>query len=114
MSIKTKQSETKKIPKLRFTGFSGEWKEKKLGDVLKAIPTKLYQIKNTEILENGKYKVVDQGKNKIAGYSNNIDKLFKNDEAIVFGDHTTILKYIDFDFIVGADGTKILKNKKGN
>ena len=32
---------------------------------------------------------------------------------IIFGDHTTILKFIDFNFIVGADGTKILKNKIG-
>lgn len=31
----------------------------------------------------------------------------------MFGDHTTILKYIDFEFIVGADGTKLLKNKTG-
>ena len=28
--------------------------------------------------------------------------------AIVFGDHTTVVKYIDFEFIVGADGTKLL------
>jgi type I restriction enzyme, S subunit len=104
--------------KIRFKNKDGKnfgnWEEKKLGEVFEIIPTKLYQIKNTEILKDGKYKVVDQGKNKIAGYSNNADKLFKNDEVIVFGDHTTVLKYIDFDFIVGADGTKILKNKEGN
>lgn len=109
-----RQAKSQKIPKLRFPGFSGNWEEKKLGEVLKTVPTKSYQIKNTEILKNGKYKVVNQGKNKIAGYSNDPNKLFKNDEVIIFGDHTTILKYIDFDFIVGADGTKILKNKKGN
>ena len=27
---------------------------------------------------------------------------------IVFGDHTRVLKYIDFDFVIGADGVKIL------
>lgn len=31
--------------------------------------------------------------------------------VIIFGDHTTIIKYIDFEFIVGADGVKILTNK---
>ena len=28
--------------------------------------------------------------------------------VIIFGDHTKNVKYIDFDFIVGADGVKIL------
>ncbi len=28
---------------------------------------------------------------------------------IVFGDHTRCVKYIDFAFIPGADGTKLLK-----
>ncbi len=32
MLTKTTQSETKKLPKLRFQGFSGEWEKKKLGD----------------------------------------------------------------------------------
>ena len=30
---------------------------------------------------------------------------------IVFGDHTCIVKYIDFDFLVGADGTQVLQAK---
>ena len=29
--------------------------------------------------------------------------------VIVFGDHTRVLKYIDFDFVVGADGVKIIQ-----
>ncbi len=28
---------------------------------------------------------------------------------MIFGDHTTILKYVDFDFVLGADGVKILQ-----
>ncbi|ECK1948394.1 hypothetical protein FQV93_06800, partial [Campylobacter lari] len=48
-------------------------------------------------------------------YSNNYEKIFKinncNNSCIIFGDHTRVLKFIDFDFIVGADGVKILLNK---
>ena len=33
---------------------------------------------------------------------------------IVFGDHTRVLKYIDFPFILGNDGIKIFKNKNSN
>jgi len=103
-----------KTPKLRFPEFDGDWEEKRFKDIFSSIPTKKYQIKNIDFLKTGKFKVVDQGKKEIAGYSNNEDKLLKNTGVIIFGDHTTILKYIDFDFIVGADGTKILKNKNKN
>jgi type I restriction enzyme S subunit len=70
---------------------------------------KPYQIEKKDYLESGKYPVVDQGKKFIVGYSNQEEKLFKLKEPIIiFGDHTRIIKYIDFDFIIGADGTKIL------
>lgn len=35
MSVKTQQSKTQKVPKLRFPGFSGAWEEKRLGDISK-------------------------------------------------------------------------------
>ena len=31
--------------------------------------------------------------------------------VIVFGDHTRIIKWVDFPFVVGADGTQLLKTK---
>jgi type I restriction enzyme, S subunit len=40
--------------------------------------------------------------------------LFVDVPVIIFGDHTTFLKYIDFNFVVGADGTKILQAKSGD
>ena len=100
------------VPKLRFKEFSGEWEEKKFEKVFDRIPSKKYQIKSSEYLVKGKHPVIDQGKSKIIAYSNNTNKLFKNDGIIVFGDHTRILKYIDFNFIVGADGTQLIKTKE--
>lgn len=32
--------------------------------------------------------------------------------VVVFGDHTQVIKLVDFDFVVGADGVKILKPKQ--
>jgi type I restriction enzyme S subunit len=32
--------------------------------------------------------------------------------VVIFGDHTRILKYINFPFVLGADGTKVLKPLK--
>lgn len=69
---------------------------------------KKHQIKSSEILITGKFPVIDQGQAFIAGYSNDESKLFTpNQGAIVFGDHTRIFKYVDFPFVIGADGTKV-------
>lgn len=103
---------------IRFRADDGsefcEWEGKKLDDVLKTVSTKLYQIKNSDILSEGLFKVVDQGQKTIAGYSNDTEKVYSSGDIIVYGDHTTIVKYIDFDFIVGADGTKLLNTTKDN
>src|SRR3990167_9087354 len=86
------------------------WPIKKLGEVLEkngVIPAK---IKRDEYQENGKYPVVDQGENFIAGYIDDEQKLYRGDlPVVVFGDHTRILKYVDFPFAFGADGIKILR-----
>ena len=83
---------------------------KKLGEVLEkngVIPAK---IKRDDYRQNGKYPVVDQGENLIAGYIDDEQKLYRGDlPVVVFGDHTRILKYVDFPFAFGADGTKILR-----
>jgi type I restriction enzyme S subunit len=68
------------------------------------------KIKSKETLEEGLLPIIDQGKSFIAGYTNNIkSKADVNVPLIVFGDHTRILKYVDFDFAMGADGTKVLE-----
>jgi type I restriction enzyme, S subunit len=53
---------------------------------------------------------VDQGQDFIGGFSNDDDNLVEgNGPWIVFGDHTRVLKYVDFRFCMGADGVKVLK-----
>jgi type I restriction enzyme S subunit len=70
---------------------------------------KANQINASEIRKVGKYPVIDQGQDFIAGYSDEKDKLVNVGlPYVIFGDHTRCFKYIDFPFIVGADGTKIL------
>ena len=80
-------------------------------DIVKNISSKSFQILQSEIKDNGVYPVVSQSANYIEGYSDNTDKLFKCEESIIFGDHTRNVKYLNFPFIVGADGVKILQTK---
>ena len=85
------------------------WEWVRLENIIYNISTKPFQIKESEVEQNGKYPVVSQSKSLIDGYSNIDNKLFKHKKPVlIFGDHTRNLKYIDFDFIIGADGTKIL------
>lgn len=72
-----------------------------------------FKLPKKDYRESGEYPIVSQEENLISGYHDDISYIFKVAKPIVvFGDHTLALKYIDFDFIVGADGVKILQPKK--
>lgn len=69
------------------------------------------KIKKEDYLESGQYPITDQGQEQIAGYSDEEEGLFTDVPAIVFGDHTRIIKYIHEPFFLGADGVKVLRCK---
>ena len=75
----------------------------------KKIPKEQYQ-------KTGNYPIIDQGQQEIAGWCDDEEGSFKNVPAILFGDHTRIIKYVEEPFFIGADGVKILcpVNKKDN
>ena len=81
----------------------------KVEDITIPIGNKNNQIQSKEVLKDGKIPVVSQGQNLIDGYSNETEKAIKDIPVIMFGDHTRNVKYIDFPFIIGADGTKFFK-----
>ncbi len=84
------------------------WEVVKIGDLLEKIPRRK-KIKKQEYQEKGKYPVVDQGREFVGGYTNEVAAVNDNPlPVIVFGDHTRIVKYIDFPFACGADGTQLL------
>jgi len=101
-----------KVPEVRFKGFEGEWRSYEFSEVYERINAKSYQVQSSEYLQTGDFPVVDQGKDLIIAYSNNKDKVFRAAESpvIVFGDHTREVKFVDFDFVIGADGTQLLRS----
>ncbi len=72
------------------------------------------KIKKENFHEQGRFPIIDQGQNKIAGYTDDEEGVFSDIPAIIFGDHTRIIKYVDTPFFLGADGTKLLKSKLPN
>jgi type I restriction enzyme S subunit len=60
----------------------------------------------------GAFPVIDQGKALIGGYVDDTARVCGGGRpAIVFGDHTRCIKFIDFPFCMGADGVKVLRPK---
>lgn len=89
-----------------------KWQKVNFNSFFEVLPSKKYQVQKQDYLSNGDIPVVDQGQSLIAGYTNDKNKIFNHDKVIIFGDHTRIVKYIDFEFAVGADGTQILGVKQ--
>ncbi len=86
------------------------WLTAHLESITKSVASKQYQIAASDFKTTGKYPVVSQSKEYIIGYSDDASKLYRHENPVViFGDHTTEVKYVDFDFIVGADGVKIFE-----
>ena len=84
------------------------WEKVPVGSVLdKVVRTK--QVLTADMLDNGAIPVVDQSRDFVAGYTNDRETVVDlGKPVIVFGDHTRVLKYIQFPFAKGADGTQLL------
>jgi type I restriction enzyme S subunit len=89
------------------------WEVRRFDDCIDKV-TYSAKLKKKDFLSKGQFPIISQENEFINGYSCDKGKLFKVAEPIIiFGDHTRTLKYVDFDFILGADGVKIIKPKKG-
>ena len=102
-------------PKVEITCDNGQygnlpngWLIVDFNSIFETISSKPYQIKQSQIKSHGIRPVVSQSMNHIEGYTNEANYLHLQSPVLVFGDHTRIVKYIDFDFVVGADGVKII------
>lgn len=96
---------------LRFPEFTGEWMVKNMEDLCDPITPPL-KLQSKDYLPVGKYPVVDQSQKLICGWTNDNEGVISETPVIIFGDHTCALKYIDFPFVQGADGVKILSPKE--
>lgn len=71
-------------------------------DSHRKVPQKQYK-------QEGALPVVDQGATRIGGYTDDLSMQSGAPlPAIVFGDHTRAVKYIDVPFAQGADGVRVL------
>ena len=83
-------------------------------DVFEDVTKQGRKIPTSDYHETGVHPIIDQGQSAIAGYTDETDGLFTDVPAIIFGDHTRVLKYVDTPCFLGADGVKLLKTKIAN
>jgi type I restriction enzyme S subunit len=94
-----------------FTQRGQGWGEKPFEDCIDDV-TYTTKVQRKEFLEEGVFPIVSQEAEFTNGYWNNPADVFKvTRPVVIFGDHTKVLKFIDFDFVLGADGVKILSPK---
>ena len=68
------------------------------------------KITTNEYQSEGTHPIIDQGQKMIAAYTDLEEGVFVDVPAIIFGDHTRIIKYIERPFFLGADGVKVLRS----
>jgi type I restriction enzyme S subunit len=90
---------------------SRDWQERVIGDCLMPFEIEIgKKVLARDYKANGKFPIVDQGQSLVAGYTDNtLAVIAEGLPVVVFGDHTRVFKFVDFPFVIGADGTKLLK-----
>lgn len=103
-------SELNYLEKL-LNGVGVEWKP--IGTEIKTV-TAPSKLKSQSYRLTGRLPIIDQGLEFIAGYTDEDVTPINNGEYIIFGDHSEHIKYVDFPFVQGADGIKILRAISAN
>jgi type I restriction enzyme S subunit len=89
------------------------WPEYTFAELFEILPDRGLRVAQSEYLETGSLPVVDQGEALIGGYTDDVEMTCIADlPVLVFGDHTRRIKYVNFPFAVGAQGTKLLKPRR--
>jgi type I restriction enzyme S subunit len=89
------------------------WEWASLMGICGIVPTPV-RIKQSDYLTEGTTPVIDQGKQAIAGYTDDDAAIVPISEPmVIFGDHTRAVKLVAHDFAAGADGIKLLRPLSG-
>jgi type I restriction enzyme M protein len=86
-----------------------DWPMEVFGEITSTI-TPPAKIQAGDFSDVGRYPVIDQSQNAIAGRTDDDSTLVDGTSGLViFGDHTCAVKFINERFAQGADGIKIIK-----
>ena len=89
------------------------WNKVKVTSVLQRVKNLPSSVATSDFLSQGAVPIVDQGKELVSGFTNDPRYQITCPPSgyLVFGDHTRVVKFINFNFATGADGTQVLESK---
>jgi len=92
-----------------------DWEVESFDQSFARITKNAQSAKTNKYMDYGLIPVIDQGKHQIAGFIDDERKRYKCPKSglIVFGDHTRVVKFVNHDFVLGADGTQLLEARDG-
>ncbi len=94
---------------LEATATPSAFRQVPIGDLVVALTPPL-KIQKVDYQKAGRFPIIDQSQEAIAGWTNDENALVKPEKPlVVFGDHTCAVKLLNQPFAQGADGIKILQ-----
>ena len=87
------------------------WREVGFNEAFQRLKLKAFEIPTKDYQVAGTYPIIDQGDGAVAGYIDREDPI-SDVPFIVFGDHTTIVKYVDQPCFIGSQGVVPLKARE--
>ena len=101
--------EKRRVPKLRFPGFTEDWEQRKFVDLFEYERPDAYIVKSDNYNDNFNIPVLTANKAFILGYTN--EKNSYDKPSIIFDDFTLDRKYVDFPYMLKSSAIKILTSK---
>lgn len=91
------------------------WATESVADCIVPVPVAgKTKIQSRDYKPSGRFPVIDQGQERIAGWTDDESAVIEAPlPLVVFGDHTRAFKFLDVPFARGADGTQLLRPKPG-
>lgn len=90
---------------------TASWREVGFDEAFQRLKLKAFEIPTKDYQVAGTYPIIDQGDGAVAGYIDREDPI-SDVPFIVFGDHTTIVKYVDQPCFIGSQGVVPLKARE--
>lgn len=88
------------------------WKTTLLEDLLLPIEGPAERVAKNQVVEHGLWPVVSQEADGLVSGYTNMSNPIQDIPLILFGDHSCTIKYVDFPFFRGADGTQLIKTSE--
>ncbi len=90
------------------------WPARPFEDVVRDATSGNPKLPQAKYESQGRFPVIDQGAEFIGGWTSSEDLVARLElPAVLFGDHTKALKWVERPFVLGADGVKILVPRDG-